>query len=63
MGHVGSKARSCGQVLKKKKIKKIVRSSDYIYGLILMKLCQNVCLDEILDEVEIRSCLVKNLGQ
>ena len=61
MGHVGSKARSCGQVLKKKK--KIVRSSDYIYGLILMKLCPNVCLDEILDEVEIRSCLVKNLGQ
>ena len=59
MGHVGSKTRSLGQILEKL----CVRSIFLIFGPILMKLIQNICLDEISDNVEIRSCGVKKLGQ
>ena len=44
MGHVGSKTRSLGQILQKP----CVCSRDQIFGLILMKLGQRFCLDEIL---------------
>ena len=49
MGHVGSKTRSLGQILKKKPC---VRSRGHIFSLIIMKLCQNVCLDEISEELK-----------
>ena len=55
MGHVGSKTRSLGQILKKPG----VHSWGYIFSPILMKLGQTVYLDEILDELENRSCPVK----
>ena len=54
--HVGSKTRPLGQILEKH----CVRSRGHIFSPILMKLGQNVCLDKILDEFEIRSCGVKN---
>ena len=56
LGHVGSKTRSLGQILKKP----CVRSRGHILSPILMKLGQNVCLDEISDEKELDSCGVKN---
>ena len=49
MGHVGSKART----------KACVRSRGHIFSLILMQLGQNVCLSEILDEIENESCRVQ----
>ena len=48
MGHVGSKTRSLGQILEKP----CVCSRGHIFSLIIMKLGQNVCLDEILYEFE-----------
>ena len=57
MGHVGSKTRSLDQILEKL----CVRSRSHIFVPIIMKLDQNVCLDEIPEEFENRSCLVKNL--
>ena len=61
MGHIGSKTRSLGQILEKP----CVCSRDHIFSLIIMKLGQNVCLDEILDEFENGSCWFKtrSLGQ
>ena len=56
LGHVGSKARSLGKILEKPH----VRSRGHIFSPILMKLGQNVCLDEISDEFAIGSCGVKN---
>ena len=56
MGLVWSKTMSLGQMLEKP----YVRSRGHIFSLIIMKLGQNVCLDEILDEFKIGSCLVKN---
>ena len=56
MGHVRSKIRSQGQMLEKP----CVHSGGHLFSLIIMKLCQNDCLDEILDEFENGSCLVKN---
>ena len=56
MCHVGSKSRSLGQTLEKP----CVRSRGHIFSPIIMKLGQNVCLDEILDELENGSCRVKN---
>ena len=56
MGHVSSKSRSQGQILEKP----CVRSRGHIFSPILMKLDQNVCLDEILDEKKNRSYGVKN---
>ena len=56
LGHVGSKTRSLGQILEKH----CVPSRGHIFSPILIKLDQNVCLDEISDEIEIWSCGVKN---
>ena len=56
MGHIGSKARSLGQIFEKRG----VRSRGHIFSPIIMKLCQNVCLDKISDEFEIRLCQIKN---
>ena len=46
IGHVGSKSRSLGEILEKP----FVHSRGHIFSLIIMKLRQNVCLDEISDE-------------
>ena len=56
MGHVGSKTRSLGQILEKS----CVPSGGQIYSPIIMKLGQNVCLDEISNEFENGSYGVKN---
>ena len=56
MGHVGSKTRSQGQILEKP----CVCSRGHIFSPIIMKLGQNVCLDEILDEFQNGSCWDKN---
>ena len=56
MGHVRSKTRSLYQILEKP----CVHARGHIFNVILMKLGQNVCLDEILDEFENRSCWVEN---
>ena len=56
MGHVGSKTRSPGQILGKP----CVRSRDHIFSRILMKVGQDVCLDDISDEFENGSRGVKN---
>ena len=48
MVHVGSKTMSSGQIVEKT----CIRSKRHIFGLIIMKLSQNVCLDEIWDEIE-----------
>ena len=48
MSHVGLKSISRGQILKKP----CVRSRGHIFNLIIMKLGQVVCRDEILDEFE-----------
>ena len=50
MGHVGSKTRSLGQILEKP----CVRCRGHIFSLIIMKLGQNVSLDEISDKFENR---------
>ena len=55
-GHVGSKTRSLGQILEKKSC---VLSRGYIFSQILMKLGENVCLDEISDKFENGSFQVK----
>ena len=56
MGQVRSKTRAVGQILEKP----CVRSRGHIFSQIIVKLGQNVCLDEILDEFEKRLCWVKN---
>ena len=56
MGHVWSKTRSLGQILEKP----CVSSRSHIFSLIIMKHGHNVYLDEISDEIENGSCLVKN---
>ena len=43
MSHVGSKTRSLGQFLEKH----FLRSKGHIFGAIIMKFGQNVCLDKI----------------
>ena len=48
MGHVGSKTRSLGQFLETP----CVCPRGHIFHPIIMKLGQNVCLDDILDEFE-----------
>ena len=62
MGHVGSKTRSLGQILEKKPC---VYSRGYIFSLIIMKLDQNVWVDEISHKLEDKLCWVKSrsLGQ
>ena len=61
MGHVGSKTKSLGQMLKRL----CVCSRGHIFSPIIMKLSQNVCLDEILGDFENGSCWAKtrSLGQ
>ena len=56
MGHVGSKTRSPGQILEKPS----VRSRGHIFSRILMKVGQDVCLDDILDKFKNGSHGVKN---
>ena len=56
MGHVESETRSVCQILDKP----CVRSRGHIFSPIIMKLGQNVFLDEVLDEFENESCLIKN---
>ena len=46
MGQVGSKTRSLGQILEKP----CIHSRYHIFGLVIIKLGQNVCLDEISHE-------------
>ena len=55
-GQVKLKTRSVGQMLEKP----CVRSRGHILSHIILKLGQNVCLDENLDEFENRWCRVKN---
>ena len=71
MGHVESKTSSLGQILEKPCvpsrgfflvqiiIKPCVCFEGHFFDLILMKLSQNVCLDDNSDEFENRSCRVK----
>ena len=56
MGQVWSKTRSVGQILEKP----CVHSRGHIFSQIIVKLSQNVCLDEILNEFENRLCQVTN---
>ena len=59
MGHIGTKkTRSLGQILEKP----CEGSRGHIFGLIIMKLGQNVCLGKISDEFENESCRVKIKG-
>ena len=61
-GHVGSKTMSLGQILEKP----CAHSRGQIFIWIIMKLCQNVYLDEISNEFQNKSCQVKktrSLGQ
>ena len=55
MGHFRSKTRSLGQISEKP----YVHCRGHIFIPIIMKLSQNVCLDEILDQFENRSCWVE----
>ena len=56
MGHVRSKTRSVGQMLEKS----CVHSRGHIFSQIIMKLGQNVSLDELSDDYENGSCCVKS---
>ena len=56
MGHIGTKTRSLGQILEKP----CVYSRGHNFSLIIMKLGQNVSLDETLYEFENWSCWVEN---
>ena len=56
IGHVHPKTRPLGPILEKP----CVYSRGHIFSLIIIKLGQNVCLTEILDEFENGSCQVKN---
>ena len=55
IGHVGLKTRSLGKILEKP----CRYSRCHIFDPILMKLGQNVCLGEILEEFEKSSCRLK----
>ena len=53
MGNVRSKTRSLGQISEKKQKKKpCVRFTGHIFSSVIMKLGQNVCLNEILNNLE-----------
>ena len=56
MGHALSKTRSLGLMLEKP----CVRSRGHIFNMIIMKLGQNFCLDEILDKYRSKT---RSLGQ
>ena len=55
MGHDGWKTRSLGQILDKP----CVSSRSHIFSLILLKVAQNVCFDDIWVAFENGSCGVK----
>ena len=55
MGHVRSNTRSLGQTSENP----YVYSRGHIFSPIIMKLGQNVCLDQVLDRFENGSCWVK----
>ena len=57
MGHAGTKTKTLGKILEKP----FVCSRSQIFCRIIIKLGQNVCLDEILEELENMSD--KKLGQ
>ena len=59
MGNVGSKTRSLGQILEKL----CVHPIGHIFSPIIMKLGQNVCLDEISDEFKKWVLWGQKLGQ
>ena len=56
VSHDGSKTWSLGQILEKP----CVCSRGHIFSLIIMKFGWNVCLDEILNDFENRSCQVRS---
>jgi len=56
MGYVGLKTRSPGQILKNS----CLHSRGYICDLILMKLGEIICFDNIVANFEYGSCRVKN---
>ena len=56
MDFVRSKTSSLGQLFEKP----CVCFRGHIFSPIIIKCCQNDCLDEILDKFENGSCLVKN---
>ena len=56
VGQVGSKTRSLGQIIEKP----CEHSRGHIFSTIVIKLGQNVCLDNIADEFESGSSMVKN---
>ena len=56
MGHVESKTRSLGKILEKP----YVCPRGHIFCLIIMKLDQHVCLDEISHKFGDWSCRIKN---
>ena len=59
MGHVGSKTRSFGQMIEKP----CEHNTGHIMHPIIMKICQNVCLDEIWVKFKNESCWGQKLGQ
>ena len=56
MRHVGSRTKSLGQILENR----CVHFRGHIFCLIIIKLGQNVYLDEISDDFENGSCSVKD---
>ena len=58
MGYVWSKTKSLGKIFEKP----CVCCRGHIYRPMIMKLDQNVCVDELSDEFQNGSCLVKKLG-
>ena len=56
MGHVGLETMSLGQILEKP----CVCCKGHIFRPIIMKVDENVCFEEILDESKNGSCLVEN---
>ena len=56
MGHVESKTRSLGQILEKS----YVHPRGHIFSLIIIKPRQDVCLNQVSDEFENKSCRIKN---
>ena len=56
--HVWSKTRSLGKILEKPGV--CCRGDIFSLTFSVVKLGQNVCLDEISDEFENGTCLVKN---
>ena len=59
MGHSGLKTRSPGQMLEKP----CICSGCHIFSPTLLKISQNVCLYNILDEFENGSCWGQKLGR